>query len=87
MSLEYLREEAIAFPLSLALEEEGFRLDGLEMGFATGGEGLAGDFGTVAIDGEPTGLTREPNGDFDSGELGPLGSMSTDEKSDAPWLA
>ena len=58
--MEYLGEEATAFPLSLALEEEGFRLDGLEMGIAIGEEGLAGDFGAVVTNGEPTGLAGEP---------------------------
>ena len=54
--MEYLGEEANTFPLSLALVEEHFGLGGLEMGFATGEEGLAGDFSVVAIDGEPIGL-------------------------------
>ena len=80
MSLEYLREEATTFPLSLALEEEGFRLVGGERGVATGDEGLAGDFGVVAINGEHTGLAGDPNGDFGSGELGPLGNMSVEDK-------
>ena len=83
MSSEYLGEEATAFPLSLALEEDGFGLVGLEMGDATGEEGLVGDFGAVATDREPTGFTREPNGDFGSGEFGPLGSVSIEEKFDA----
>ena len=50
MSSKYLGEVATVFPLSLALEEEGFELDGLEMGDATGEEGLAGDFSVVATD-------------------------------------
>ena len=52
MSLEYLGEKANVFPLSLALEEEGFGLVGGEMSVATGEEGLAGDFGAVATEGE-----------------------------------
>ena len=81
MSLEYLGEEAIAFPLSLALEEVGFGLvGGLEMGDATG------DFGAIATDKEPIGFAREPNSDFGSGEFGPLGSVSTEDKSDASLI-
>ena len=86
MSSKYLREEATAFPLSLALEDNGFILDGLEMVNATGEEGLAGDFSTVAIDREPIGFAGEPNGDFSSDKLGPLGNVSTEDKSDASFV-
>ena len=85
--MEYLREEATAFPLSLALEEDGFRLDGLEMGIATGEEGLDGDFSAVATDGEPTGLDGDPNGDFSNSELGSLGSVSIEDKSDTSLVS
>ena len=53
------------------------------MGNATGEEGLASDFGVVATEGEPTGLDGEPNGDFGNDELGPLGNMSIEDKSNA----
>ena len=49
----------------------------------TGEEGLVGDFDAVAIDGEPIGLDGDPNSDFGSGEFGPLGRVSTKDKSDA----
>ena len=75
--MEYLGEEATAFPLSLALEDDGFGLVGLEICDATG------DFGFVAIDREPTGFAGGPNGDFCSGEFGPLGSVSVEDKSNA----
>ena len=76
--MKYLGEEATAFPLSLALEEDGFGLvGGLEMSDAIG------DFGAVATDGESTGFVGEPNGDFSNGEFGPLGSVSAKDKSDA----
>ena len=55
-----LVEEAIAFPLSLALEEDGFRLVGGEMGIVTGEEGLIGDFDVVAIDGRAHWFGRRP---------------------------
>ena len=58
---------------------------GGEIGVATGKEGLAGDFGDVAIEGEPTSLAREPKGDFDNGELGPLGNVAAENKSDASF--
>ena len=56
--------------MSLSLVEEGFKLDGLEMGDATGEEGLAGDFSVVVTDGEPTGLDENPNDDFGRASLG-----------------
>ena len=81
--MEYLEEEETVFPLSLPFEEEGFGLEGGEMGVATGEDGWADDFTVVAIEGEPTGLTREPKGDFGNGELGTLGKVSVRDKSDA----
>ena len=78
--MEYLGEEATAFPLSLSLEEKGFRLDGLEMGIATGEEGLNSDFDVVATNGEPTGLDGDPYSDFGSGEFGPLGNVLVEDK-------
>ena len=81
--MEYLGEEVTGFLLSLALEEECFGLVGGDMGVAIGDEGLASDFSDVATDGQATGLDGEPNGDFDNGELGPLGSVSVEDKSDA----
>ena len=55
---------------------------GGEIGIAIGEEGLAGDIGAVATEGEPTSLAGEPKGDFDNGELGPLGNVSAENKSD-----
>ena len=82
MSSKYLREEATAFPLSLALEEVGFGLvDGLEMGDAIG------DFSAVATYRETIGFVREPNGDFGSGEFGPLGSVFAEDKYDASLVS
>ena len=46
-----------------------------------------GDFGIVAINGEPPSFAKEPNGDFNSGEFGPLGSASAEDKSTRPWSA
>ena len=46
-----------------------------------------GYLSAIATDGEPSGFVREPNGDFSSGEFGPLGSMSTEDKTDASLVS
>ena len=57
------------------------------MGVATDKDGWAGDFDAVAIEGEPTGLAREPKGDFGNGELGPLGKVFIEDKSDVSLVS
>ena len=80
--MESLGEETTVFLLSLALEEEGFRLEGDEIGVAKGKDDWIEGFTDVAIEGEPTGLAEEPKGDFDNGKFGPLGKVSVEDKSD-----
>ena len=52
------------------------------MGLATGEDGLAEDFAVVATKGEPIDLAGEPKEDLDNGELGPLGKVFAEDKSD-----
>ena len=54
---------------------------GLEIG------DVIGDLHTVAIGGKPTGFVEEPNSDFGSGEFGPLGSVSVEDRLMRPWSA
>ena len=53
-----------------------------EVGWANGFVGVV-PAPTVATEGDPFNLAREPKGDFGSGELGALGRVSAEDKSDA----
>ena len=75
--------------MSLTFKDKGFRFKGGEMGVATGDVGWANGFAgvvsalVVATEGDPFDLVREPRGDFDNGELGPLGRVSAEDRLDA----
>ena len=76
------RERGDYLPFVLSLGRRGLWIGWFGDGRCNSEEGLAGDFGVVATDGEPTGLDGDPNGDFDSDEFGPLGSVFAEDKFD-----
>ena len=75
--------------MSFAFEDGGFGFKDGEMGVVTGEVGRADGFTSVVstlvvkIEGDPFDLAREPRGDFNGGELGPLGKVSAEDMSDA----
>ena len=78
---------AIAFPLSLAFEDDGFGFRGAVRDVAIGEVGWTVGFSIVALgpnvprDGDPFGFNSERGGgDFGTDELGPLGKVSAEEK-------
>ena len=72
----------------MAFKEDGFGLWGRGEAIATGDEGWVGCFAGVATtpevapDEDPIVFKGDERGDFDRGELGPLGSVSSEVDSE-----
>ena len=78
---------AIAFPLSLAFEDDGFGFGGVMRDVVIGEADWAAGFSVVAsgpdvaIDGDPFGFNGEGGGsDFGTSESGPLGKVFADDE-------
>ena len=75
-------------PFVFAIEDKGFGFVGGEMGDATGEDGWANYFvgvvatPTIATEGDPIIFDGDDRGDFDNGEFGPLGNVSTEVESE-----